>query len=340
MQKAPEISVIVPCYNEQSTIQLLLEALAAQSLPLRSFEVLIADGMSSDQTREVIANFQQQHPDLALKIVDNPARIIPAALNRALESAQGEYIVRLDAHAIPRPDYLERCLRALQAGRGTNVGGRWEIRPGSESWQGRAIAAAAAHPLGAGDARYRYGTQAAEVETVPFGAYRRELVQRIGPYDETLLTNEDYEFNVRIQLAGGKIWFDPQIRSIYFARPTFASLARQYWRYGYWKLRMLLRYPQTLRWRQAVPPLFVGGLLVGLLASLWLPGVRVVLAAVLLFYLLTLMAAGIHSAVRRRAPGLVLGMPLAIMLMHISWGTAFWWSLITLPFSRPGETVL
>lgn len=334
MVETPEISVIVPCYNEQSTIQLLLQALDRQTYPQDAFEVLIADGMSSDRTRQVIGEFQQSHPDLELKIVDNPARIIPAALNRALEAARGEYIVRLDAHAIPRPDYLERCVRALKAGRGANVGGRWEIRPGGPGWAAQAIAAAAAHPLGAGDARYRYGSQAGEVDTVPFGAYRRDLVQCIGFYDETLLTNEDYEFNVRILQSGGKIWFDPDIRSVYFARPTFARLVRQYWRYGYWKLRMLIRYPQTLRWRQAVPPMFVAGLLVGLLASLWLPFLLIPLAAVLCIYLVVLVAAGVQSAVRQRESGLAVGMPLAIFLMHFTWGAAFWWSLITLPFSH------
>jgi cellulose synthase/poly-beta-1,6-N-acetylglucosamine synthase-like glycosyltransferase len=334
MVDSPEISVIVPCYNEQATIHLLLQALYEQTYQRAKLEVLIADGMSSDATRASIAAFQQAHPGLVIRVIDNPRRIIPAGLNRALEAAQGEYIVRLDAHSIPQPDYLERCVQALKDGRGSNVGGRWDIQPGSTSWAARSIAAAAAHPLGAGDARYRYGTQAGAVDTVPFGAYQRELVERIGAYDETLLTNEDYEFNVRIRQAGGTIWFDPHIRTVYFARATFGALARQYWRYGYWKLRMLLKHPQTLRWRQALPAFFVAGLLIGGGLGLWLPGVLVGLAAVLGLYLFVLLLAGLQAAFRQRSPGLVLGLPLAIALMHVSWGAAFWWSLITLPFRR------
>lgn len=334
MANSPEISVIVPCYNEQATIALLLQALYDQTCSRETLEVVIADGLSSDGTRQAIAGFQRTHHDLQIRVIDNPRRIIPAGLNLALQAARGEFVVRLDAHSIPQADYLERSVRALKEGRGSNVGGRWEIQPGSDGWVGRSIAAAAAHPLGAGDARYRYGTQAGAVDTVPFGAFRRDLVERIGFYDETLPTNEDYEFNVRIRQAGGTIWFDPQIRSAYFARPTFGALVRQYWRYGYWKLRMLLKQPHTLRWRQALPPLFVAGLLVGLLLGLWLPSLLVALAFVLGLYLLVLLLAGFRAAARQRDAGLALGLPLAIMLMHLSWGAAFWWSLLSLPFRR------
>src|SRR3989304_7761914 len=118
----------------------------------------------------------------------------------------------------------------------------------------RPIAAAASPPLGAGDAGYRVGSQAGEVDTVPFGAFRREWLERVGGYDESLQTNEDYELNVRLRRAGGKIWFDPSIRSVYYARSDLAQLWRQYYRYGFWKARMLLRYPGSIRWRPALPP--------------------------------------------------------------------------------------
>ena len=125
----------------------------------------------------------------------------------------------------------------------------------------QSIAAAASHPLGVGDALYRHASKASQVDTVPFGAFKRELLALVGFFDESLLTNEDYEFNTRIRKSGGTIWLDPAIRSVYFARPTLAALARQYSRYGFWKWRMLRRYPETLRWRQGLPPLFVLSLL-------------------------------------------------------------------------------
>jgi glycosyltransferase involved in cell wall biosynthesis len=291
-------------------------------------EVIIADGRSTDQTRSVIADFQRQHPDLPVVIVDNPRRNIPAALNCALAAAAGVYIVRLDAHCVPALNYVERSIAALEAGNGENVGGLWEIRPGSAGWLAQAIAAAAAHPMGVGDARYRYSMQPGWVDTVPFGAFRRDLIDRIGLFDESLLSNEDYEFNARIRQRGGRVWFDPHIRSVYFARGSLKRLAQQYWRYGYWKLRMLQRYPATLRWRQALPPLFVLGLLGLLLLALVWQAARWVLAAGVIFYLLVLLLGSIPVAARLRDVRMLVGVPLAIAVMHISWGSGFLWSAL------------
>jgi succinoglycan biosynthesis protein ExoA len=322
------VSLIVPCYNEQATIRLLLDAIYNQTYPRASMEVIIADGRSTDQTRSVIADFQKQHPDLPVVIVENPRRNIPAALNCALAAAAGDFIVRLDAHCVPALDYVERSIAALEAGNGENVGGLWEIRPGSAGWLAQAIAAAAAHPMGVGDARYRYSTQPGWVDTVPFGAFRRDLIDRIGLFDESLLSNEDYEFNARIRQGGGRVWFDPHIRSVYFARGTLKRLAQQYWRYGYWKLRMLQRYPATLRWRQALPPLFVLGLLGMLLLALVWQAARWVLAAGIIFYLLVLLLGSIRVAARLRDVRMLVGVPLAIAVMHISWGSGFLWSAL------------
>lgn len=324
----PTVSIIIPCYNEQATIRALLEAIYVQTYPRADLEVVIADGLSGDETRAEIVAFADSHPDLHIAVVDNPQRVIPAALNRALAEAQGEIIVRMDAHSMPYPDYVERSVSDLEAGLGENVGGVWEIRPGAQGWMARSIAAAAAHPLGVGDAHYRHGEKAAAVDTVPFGAFRRELLALIGFFDETLLTNEDYEFNTRIRKSGGRIWLDPAIRSIYFARPTLTALARQYARYGFWKWRMLRRYPETLRWRQALPPLFVLSLIGGGILAVFMPLFRVLLAAEVLAYILILTAAGIASARRQGEIHLVFGLPLAIAVMHIAWGAGFLWSMI------------
>ncbi len=220
---------------------------------------------------------------------------------------------------------------ALDARRGDNVGGIWQIVPGMAGkrsragWLARAIAVAAAHPLGVGDAHYRHATQPQHVDTVPFGAFRRELVEKIGPFDENLLTNEDYEFNVRIRQSGGKIWLDPAIRSTYFARATLAALAQQYVRYGYWKGQMLRRYPETIRWRQAIPPAFVLSL-VGLAALSPFLWARVLLAVEISFYFMVLFAVGLQSALKKQDLSLTVGLPLAIATMHLCWGSALLWS--------------
>lgn len=323
----PKVSVIVPCYNEQSTIRLLLMALHEQTFPSAEMEVLIADGMSMDGTRNEIAKFQADFPDLSVRVIDNTLRNIPSGVNRAIEASRGEIILRLDAHSKPYPDYIENSVKALEADRGDNVGGVWEIQPGADTWIAKSIAVAAAHPLGVGDAMYRHATRAAEVDTVPFGSFKRGLIERVGKFDESLLTNEDYEFNTRIRKSGGRIWLDPSIHSVYFARPTLQELARQYWRYGYWKWRMLRRYPDTLRWRQALPPLFVLSLFGLFVISIFFSFGRYMLAGELLLYFSIMFLAGLRSALKHRAPFLLIGLPLAIAVMHMSWGSGLLWSI-------------
>jgi len=325
------VSIIVPCYNEQSTIGLLLEAINDQSYPSSNMEVIIADGLSTDGTRREISRYKREFPELPIKVVDNHKQTIPSALNRAIEQATGEFILRLDAHSVPNREYVERCVKAIEAGLGSNVGGVWDIRPGGDSWIAKSIAAAASHPLGVGDARYRVGGEAQSVDTVPFGAFRKSLIDRVGPFDERLLTNEDYEFNVRVRQSGGVVWMDPEISSIYFARSNLVELARQYWRYGYWKARVLQLYPRTLRWRQMLPPMFVLGLLLLSAVSIFIPELFLLLMAVIAIYVLALFAAGVHTAIKNRNILMALGVPAAIATMHLSWGAALLWSLVFRP---------
>ena len=218
-------------------------------------------------------------------------------------------------------------MSALDAGLGENVGGVWEIKPGDKGWMAESIAVAAAHPLGVGDAGYRIGAQAAAVDTVPFGAFRRALIDEVGFFDETLLTNEDYEFNARIRQSGGRIWLDPEIVTVYYARSKLRDLARQYWRYGYWKFRMLRRYPDTLRWRQALPPLFVASL-IGLAVLVWWSFAGRLLAMELSVYFLVLLLAGLLASIRRQKLFLFIGLPLSISTMHLAWGGGFLWSML------------
>jgi glycosyltransferase involved in cell wall biosynthesis len=326
-----KVSIIVPCYNEEATIHLLLDSIHKQNYPLDEIEVIIADGLSTDHTREVITQYQQKYPELDVHIVDNKNQTIPSGLNRALDAAQGEYIVRLDAHSMPDENYVNICVELLEEGYGDNVGGVWRIEPGSSTWIAKAIAVSASHPFGVGDARYRVGGKAQEVNTVPFGAFHRKLVNKIGPFDETLLSNEDYEFNVRVRQSGGKVWFDPNIQSTYFARSTIKKLAEQYWRYGYWKAQMLKRYPSTIRWRQAIPPIFVCSIFLLGFFTIWYPIAKWILAIELSFYLSILIIAGIQIAVKKHSFSLLLGIPLAIATMHFFWGSALIWGLVKSP---------
>jgi len=331
------ISVIIPCYNEEDTIGKVLQALLDQVLTSDAFEVVIADGQSTDRTLNRIAEFHQKHPELNLRVVENTERTIPSGLNIAIEASKGDPIIRLDAHSIPYPDYVRRCVEALEETGASNVGGQWEIRPQVMGWMAHSIAEAASHPLGAGDARYRIGGKAGRVDTVPFGAFRREWIKRVGPFNEKMLTNEDYEYNTRIREAGGLVWFDPSIRSIYYARSTLSELARQYWRYGFWKSRMLVNFPGSIRWRQFLPPLFVfAALCLGTAGIFWqLP--RYLLGVQWAIYGVVLIAAGLASAVKTGSPGLIAGLPLALLTMHLSWGAGFWVGFVRPAFGDRDE---
>jgi len=328
------VSIIIPCYNEEKTIAKLLSGLYMQTYPVNMMEIIIADGLSTDQTRNEINKFSDDHPNTSIIVIDNPVKTIPTGLNLAISAAKGEFIIRLDAHSIPANDYIEKCVRALENNFGNNVGGVWLIQPGNDGWIAGSIAAAASSRIGVGNANYRLNSPSGEVDTVPFGAFRKSLLLDMGGFDETLLTNEDYELNTRIRKRGGKIWLDNSIRSTYFSRSSYGKLAEQYWRYGFWKAQMLKRYPETIKLRQALPPLFVIGLFTLLLISLFSSMYVFLLLAVLFSYLLILLISAWFVAVKNHRPAFIIGIPIAIMIMHFCWGSGLIFGLLAKPSKR------
>ena len=230
----------------------------------------------------------------------------------------------MDGHALADADYVARCVQTLAETGSDGVGGVWEIHAGGPGAVARGIAAAWAHPFGAGDARYRIGGSAGWVDTVPFGAYRREVFDRVGLFDERVAVNEDYDFNYRLRASGGKLYFNPEIRSHYFARGNLQALSRQYYRYGFQKATMLSYHPGSLRWRQIAAPVLVLSLLVLGLVGLGSHWVAEVFLAEVGLYLVLAVGSALHQAFRRKDASLILTMPLAFAAMHLSWGTGFW----------------
>ena len=326
------VSVVIPCYNEEKNIPLLLDALDSQNYPHDLMEIVIVDGKSSDRSLDVITQTAIKFPDLKIRVLENPQRIIPAALNIGMRSAKGEIIVRMDAHSIPDMNYIRYCVENLEKNIASNVGGKWIIIPGSPSLISQCIAKAASHPFGVGDAKYRYSDKPGYVDTVPYGSFYKKLLDEVGYFNEELLANEDYEFNARIRKAGGKIYFDPRISTRYIARATLGRLSKQYFNYGFWKFKMLQKFPETLRLRQAIPPLFVAGIIILLLFSIFFPAFWKIIGTILLVYVGVLMA----GAVKMLKDGswlCLFGIPLAIIVMHFSWGAGFIFSI----FSKKGK---
>ncbi len=317
------VSIIIPCLNEERHIAKVIASIDAQTFPSNQLEIVIADGISTDNTLGIIHACQQQYPHLAIKLINNPAGNIPSALNLAIHESVGEIIIRIDAHSLPDTHYVELCVEDLQSMDISNVGGLWLIQPGGEGWIARSIAHAASHPFGAGDARYRYSKIPAFVETVPFGAFSRELITKIGYFNESLRANEDYEFNARILRNGGKIYFDPRIKSKYFARSSLSALARQYWNYGFWKLKMMKKFPASLRLRQALPPLFVAGLLILILIGIFNAIFLYSAILLLFFYFMILFIGSAQPSIQAKDFSTLFGIPIAIFVMHISWGSGF-----------------
>jgi cellulose synthase/poly-beta-1,6-N-acetylglucosamine synthase-like glycosyltransferase len=327
-QAAPSVSVVIPCFNEERFVVEVLEGVARQCEGLCEFEILVVDGMSTDGTRDAVARFAESRPSARVRLVDNPARNIPSALNRGIEAARGRFIARMDAHAVPSENYLRDCLAALGREGVAVVGMPCRIRPGADTSVALANAAAVSHPFGIGDAKYRtagagQAPSSQFVDTVPFGVFEKGLWRELGGYDEGLLTNEDYDFNYRVRRGGGGVLLDTSGYCTYFARPTWAALARQYFRYGTWKARMVRMHPRSVKPRQLAAPAFVCALAVLGAASFWLAAARVLLALMLGAYALLSLASSLQLARRERESRILPLVPVSFLLIHLAWGAGF-----------------
>jgi succinoglycan biosynthesis protein ExoA len=300
---APRVTVIVPARDEAAHIEACVRSILRQQVE-GGLEVLVVDGRSTDATAELAR-------EAGAVVLDNEERTIPAALNRALAAARGDVIVRFDAHAEMPDGYVVACLRSLEEERAANVGGWREVR-GEGPW-GRALALAFASPVGVGNARIwrppRPGETRRDVDTVPLGCFPAETLRDAGGWDERLLANEDFDLNHRLRRRGGRVVFDPEIRSVYRPRETLGEIAAQYRRYGRWKAAMLDEAPGSIRPRQLVPPAL---LLTAVAAVVPSPLARPARAGVVLY------AAGLAAETIRVRGGWRL--PIVLATMHLAWG--------------------
>lgn len=295
----PTVSVVIPTFQEAAAIDACLASVTGQTYE-GIVEVLVIDGGSEDDTRARAA----AHPGVT--VLDNPRRIQAAALNRGIEVAAGEVIVRVDGHCVLAGDYVERCVAALDETGAAMVGGA--MTPVAQGVAQQGIAAAMGSRFGAGPARFHTGGGAGWVDTVYLGAYRTETARAVGGYAEDVGVNEDSEFAIRMAPRGG-VWFDPAITSSYTPRSSLAAVARQFLRYGRSRAKTAQRHPGSVKARQLVAP----ALLVGLAS----PARKPVAAA----YLVGL-AAVVGLEGRRLGPARRT-FAVALPVMHVSWGVGF-----------------
>jgi glycosyltransferase involved in cell wall biosynthesis len=323
------VTVVMPVRNESDFIGRSLEAVLVQDWPPERLEVIVADGMSTDGTRDTVERLVATHPNM--RIVDNPAGIVAPGLNRAIEGADGEVVVRVDGHCEVAPDYVKRCLEALERngmGEGKLLGVGGPIETAGETWIARAISAAMSSVFGVGGSAFRVGTECErEVDTVAFPAYPKATLDAVGPFDEELIRNQDDEYNFRLRAMGGRVVLCPEIRSVYYSRSTLISLWRQYFQYGFWKVRVMQKHPRQMQPRQYVPGLFVLALGLTLMASLIHPFFWVAFGLVAGTYLVANLSASIAVAVQRGLVMLPL-LPFVFATLHLSYGIGFLWGLV------------
>ena len=317
----PFVSVVVPCRNERDHVGPCLASILGNDYPAHRREVVVVDGMSDDGTRDRILEAAAADP--AVRLVDNPSRETPAALNLGIAATRGDIVVRMDTHARYPADYIRCLVEALERSGADNVGGVLRTRPGGPGPMAEAIAMGMAHPFGVGNAAFRTGTRAPQwVDTVPFGCFRRVLFDRLGGFDPELLRNQDDEMNGRIIRAGGRILLLPDVMVDYFARPSLGKLARMYYQYGYYKPLVVRKLGLVPTARQLVPAALLLALAASALAAGLAPAFgRPALALVAGAYLLGVAAAAGAAWWRtRRIPALLLTAVFPVLHFAYGWG--------------------
>jgi len=247
-----DLTIIMACRNEKRHIRQLLDSLLAQDTQGIVWEAIIADGMSDDGTRDILAEYAARDP--RLRMIDNPRRVVSPGLNAAIRAARGSIIMRMDAHTLYAPDYCRRCVEELNRTGADNVGGPARTR--TQGTRARAFAAAYHSPFSTG-ARFHDETHEGWVDTVPYGCWRKETLERLGMFDENLVRNQDDELNLRLIRSGGRIWQSPAIISWYSPRAALGALFHQYFQYGYWKVAVIRKHRLPGSWRHLVPVTFV-----------------------------------------------------------------------------------
>lgn len=330
------VGVVIPCFNEALRLGEVLDALARQTQ--QPDETVVVDDGSTDDTMAVAERWRDDHPESNVRVVAGARRGIAAAVATGVAALSTDVVIRLDGHCRPATDYLAHVTALVRADDVGVAGGVWMIEPGEVSAEAEAIAIAMAHPLGSGGASYRDTSlgEPRDVDTVPFGCFRRSLWFELGGLSEDLRANEDYEFNYRVRQRGLRVVLDPRVRCVYYARSRLGDVVRQYGRYGWWKARMLLRHPRSIRWRQLIPALLVPSLLLLSFAA-FVDNWRV-WGALLALYPLAIVGGAIHAAIGRDRLAVTGWLAGAFVTIQLAWSTAFWLSLVSAALPRPRTT--
>ena len=330
MQNPPFVTVIMPIRNEADFIERAIRSILDNDYPAEKMEILVVDGMSDDGTREIAARLSKT--DSRVMMLDNPKRIAAAAMNIGLNAARGDLFIRIDGHVEIPADFITKSIRCLHEHPQAWVAGGY-IKTVADSITGQAIAVAMKSPIGVGNSRFRLGDYEGWVDTLAFGTHHKWVVDRIGYFDEELVRNQDDEFNLRINLAGGKIWMSKAIQSTYFSRGSLRKLWKQYFQYGFWRIRTLQKHKRPASFRQLVPLLFVLSLLLpGLAGFLWKP-LWILLAIEAAFYVLGLVIGALDVG-RKSGWQYAPLAPAVFAILHFAYGSGSLWGCVRFSILR------
>jgi len=320
----PFVSIIMPVRNEVDFIERAVKSILSQDWPGEKMEILVVDGMSNDGTREIVEKLSQK--DNRIRMLDNPRRIVPTAMNIGLRAARGDLFIRVDGHAEVAPNFIRESNKCLHEHPQAWVTGGY-IETVANDYTGRVIASAMGSPIGVGNSRFRLGDYEGWVDTLAFGTHHKWIVDKIGYFDEELVRNQDDEFNLRVILAGGKIWMSKSIKSKYFSRGSLCKLWRQYFQYGFWRIRTLQKHKRPATLRQLVPLSFVLSLLLlGFAGLLWRP-FCILLCLEAALYGIGL-SAGAFDVGRKTGWRHAPLAPLVFVILHFGYGLGSLWGIV------------
>lgn len=330
MNNYPFVTMIIVMRNEEKYIRQCLESVIRQDYPKDKFEIIIIDGESDDNSLEIIKEYTK---DYDIKIINNKRRILAAGWNIGIKAAKGEIVIRPDAHSYIESDFIKKNVKTLiSQPNAICVGGKIE----SISLDGviaKSITNVLSSPFGVGNSYFRIGSKAKYVDTVAYGAYRKEIFEKVGYFNEELERNQDLELHSRIKKIGGKFYFNPEIKSYYFTRSTIKGFMRQAFRNGKWNIITLNWQKEALSLRHMIPCIFVFSLLFNLLISFYVKKWFYILEFELILYLLGVIIATL-KIVKHNGLKYLLTTPLLFPILHISYGIGSLVGIIKLLFIK------
>ena len=314
----PFVSVVIPMRNEEKYIKKCLVSFIKQDYPNDRFEIIVVDGQSEDNSSNIVAEVMDTNNNIYM--VENEKKITPIALNIGVKHAKGDIIIIFSSHGFADSNFLTNNVKVHIKNKVDCVGGT--IKTIGEDFQSKAISLAQSSVFGVGNSLFRYSNKAQFVDTVAFGAYSKDVFNEIGYFDETLVRNQDFEFNHRIIKNGGKIFLEPSIKSYYYARSSIIKLFVQYLMYGFWKVRVVTKHADAFRFRYQVPALFVSSLILFSILSLMHNTFLLILFSIVSSYLLVIFLASIYKSAKSRIKNILI-LPFVFCALHFGFGIGF-----------------